>query len=103
MYTDDKILIQDLLSLHMVRKTTTSTIISYHPSLQGTSAHRLQSLVQRTGESVYWSKIFKKSKDSTFLFLSILWYALYEWDEGFEVLFHYISTLVGRIACGFRI
>jgi len=91
----DKILVQDLLSIHMYRKPNTSTIISYHPSseLQRTSARRLQCLVQRTGDSVYWSKIFNRSKDPTFLFLAILWYALYAWDEAFEVLYRYVNAL----------
>ena len=94
---DNIILLQDLLAIHMYRTSTTSTIISYHPSseLQRTSAKRLQSLVQRTGDSVYWSKIFDRSKDPTFLFLAILWYALYAWDEAFEVLYRYINALVG--------
>lgn len=80
----------------MHRTSTTSTIISYHPSseLQRTSAKRLQSLVQRTGDSVYWSNIFKRSKDPTFHLVAILWYALYEWDEAFEVLYCYINSLV---------
>ncbi|KAF8553795.1 hypothetical protein OG21DRAFT_1463498 [Imleria badia] len=92
---DNIILLQDLLAIHMYRTPTTSTILSYHPSseLQRTSAKRLQSLVQRTGDSVYWSKIFARSKDPTFLFLAILWYALYEWDEAFEVLYRYINAL----------
>ncbi|KAG6379661.1 hypothetical protein JVT61DRAFT_10181 [Boletus reticuloceps] len=94
---NNKILVQDLLSLHMVRKPTTSTIISYHPSLDGTSAKRLQSLAHRTGDSVYWSNIYKRSKDPTFLFLAILWYALYAWDESFEVLFLYISALEHKV------
>ncbi|KIJ63179.1 hypothetical protein HYDPIDRAFT_113782 [Hydnomerulius pinastri MD-312] len=95
----DQILLQDLLAIHMVRTSTTSTIISYHPSseLQRTSAKRLQSLVQRTGDSVYWSKIFAKSKDPTFVFLAILWYALYAWDEAFEVLYKHINTLESRV------
>ncbi|KAF8553791.1 hypothetical protein OG21DRAFT_1485136 [Imleria badia] len=99
MHEENKVLVQDLLSLHMVRKTTTSTIVSYHPSseLQRTSAKLLQSLVKRTGDSVYWSKIFKRSKDPTFLFLAILWYALYAWDEAFEVLFRYINALEYKI------
>ncbi|KAI6045276.1 cora-like Mg2+ transporter protein-domain-containing protein [Pisolithus marmoratus] len=80
------LLLQDLLAIHMVRKKDSSTIISYHPvSHTGeTPAKRLQSLVQRTGDSVYWSKLFKRSKDPTFVFLAILWYALYAWDEAFE-------------------
>ncbi|KIK99653.1 hypothetical protein PAXRUDRAFT_822497 [Paxillus rubicundulus Ve08.2h10] len=95
----NKILLQDLLAIHMVRTKTTSTIISYHPhsELQRTSAKRLQSLVQRTGDSVYWSKIFAKSSDPTFLFLAILWYALYAWDEAFEVLYQYINTLESQV------
>ncbi|KAF8434531.1 hypothetical protein L210DRAFT_3410491, partial [Boletus edulis BED1] len=93
----NEILVQDLLSLHMVRKPTTSTIISYHPSLDGTSAKRLQTLAHRTGDSVYWSNIYKRSKDPTFLFLAILWYALYAWDESFEVLFLYISALEHKV------
>ncbi|KAF9226325.1 hypothetical protein BS17DRAFT_729410 [Gyrodon lividus] len=95
----DKILLQDLLAIHMVRTKTTSTIISYHPhsELQRTSAKRLQSLVQRTGDSVYWSKLFAKSKDPTFLFLAILWYALYAWDEAFEMLYQFINTLESNV------
>lgn len=102
MSKDNRILLQDLLAIHMYRTTTTSTIISYHPTseLQRTSARRFQSLAQRTGDSVYWSKIFGKSKDPTFLFLAILWYALYAWDEAFEVLYKYINALVGNsISC----
>ncbi|KAF8416145.1 hypothetical protein L210DRAFT_3429843, partial [Boletus edulis BED1] len=92
---DNQILLHDLLSIHMHRTSTTSTIISYHPSseLQRTSAKRLQSLMQRTGDSVYWSNIFKRSKDPTFLFLATLWYALYAWDEAFEVLYRHINAL----------
>jgi len=92
-------LLQDLLAIHMYRTSATSTIISYHPTseLQRTSAKRLQSLAQRTGDSVYWSKNFAASKDPTFLFLAILWYALYEWDEAFEVLYRYINTLVSNV------
>lgn len=101
MSQDNIILLQDLLAIHMYRTSATSTIISYHPSseLQRTSARRLQSLVQRTGDSVYWSKIFERSKDPTFLFLAMLWYALYAWDEAFEVLYRYINALVSNFIC----
>ncbi|KAG9311756.1 hypothetical protein JVU11DRAFT_7999 [Chiua virens] len=96
---DNRILLQDLLALHMYRTPTTSTILSYHPSLeaQRTSAKRLQSLVQRTGDSVYWSKLFQSSEDPTFVFLAALWYPLYAWDEAFEVLYSYINTLESRV------
>ena len=80
----------------MVRERNTSTIISYHPisNFKTTSAQHLRSIVQRTGDSVYWSKIFDKANDPTFLFLAILWYALYAWDEAFEALYHHITNLV---------
>ncbi|KAI5996504.1 cora-like Mg2+ transporter protein-domain-containing protein [Pisolithus orientalis] len=94
-----EILLQDLLAIHMVRTRDSSTIISYHPisNLKKTSAKRLQSLVQRTGDSVYWSKLFAKSRDPTFVFLAILWYALYAWDEAFEALYRHINKLESKV------
>ncbi|KAI5996503.1 hypothetical protein F5J12DRAFT_785455 [Pisolithus orientalis] len=94
-----EILLQDLLAIHMVRKRDSSTIISYHPisNLKKTSAKRLQSLVQRTGDSVYWSKLFAKSRDPTFVFLAILWYALYAWDETFDALYRHINKLESEV------
>lgn len=85
----------DLLAIHMVREKE-STIISYHPESTGqlTSAKHLRSLIQLVGKSVYWQKIFDKSKDPTFLFLAFLWYALYEWDESLDSLYSYVSELV---------
>ncbi|KAI6158566.1 cora-like Mg2+ transporter protein-domain-containing protein [Pisolithus thermaeus] len=73
-------LLEDLLAIHME-----------------TSASRLRSLVERTGDSVYWSKLFKKFEDPTFVFLAILWYALYAWDEAFEVLYQHIIELESRV------
>ncbi|KIN96961.1 hypothetical protein M404DRAFT_925566 [Pisolithus tinctorius Marx 270] len=94
-----EILLQDLLAIHMVRTGESSTIISYHPisNVKKTSAKRLQSLVQRTGDSVYWSKLFAKSRDPTFVFLAILWYALYAWDETFEALYRHINKLESEV------
>jgi hypothetical protein len=46
------------------------------------------------GESVYWQKIFEQSKDPTFVFLAILWYALYAWDESLEHLYAHMNWLV---------
>ena len=91
-------MLQDLLAIHMVRNKETNTIISYHHNsdLQKTTAKRLRSLVQRTGDSVYWSKLYDKSKDPTFVFLAILWYALYAWDEALEVLYAHLSEELVR-------
>ncbi|KAG1741655.1 cora-like Mg2+ transporter protein-domain-containing protein [Suillus lakei] len=91
----DDMLFIDLLAIHMIRGVKENTIISYHPesTLRPTSAKHLHSLMQLVGESVYWQKIFSKSKDPTFLFLAILWYALYAWDESFDLLYRYVSHL----------
>ncbi|OAX34434.1 hypothetical protein K503DRAFT_774540 [Rhizopogon vinicolor AM-OR11-026] len=85
----------DLLAIHMVRDVETSTIISYHPESTWcrTSAKRLHQLMLLVGGSVYWQIIFSKTKDPTFLFLAILWYALYAWDESFELLYNHVSGL----------
>ncbi|OJA11296.1 hypothetical protein AZE42_06521 [Rhizopogon vesiculosus] len=92
-------LCMDLLAIHMVRAEKTSTIISYHPESTGprTSAKRFHLLMMLVGESAYWQNIFSKSKDPTFLFLAILWYALYAWDESLESLHTHISSLVPAI------
>lgn len=94
--SSDCVLVQDLLAVHMVRHVESSTIISYHPR-QRTSAKRLQSLIHRTGKSVYWSKMFKTSSDPTLLLLAYLWYVLYAWDETFEELYKYITWLETQV------
>jgi hypothetical protein len=89
----------DLLAIHMVRDVETSTIISYHPESTWcqTSAKRLHSLMRLVGGSVYWQNIFSKTEDPTFLFLAILWYALYAWDESFEFLYNHVNKLVCNV------
>jgi hypothetical protein len=93
----EKYLLQDLLALHMIRSSdpSGSTIISYHPSAQWdrTTAEQLNKLVHKVGESVYWQKIFEQSKDPTFFFLAILWYALYAWDESLDHLYTHMNWL----------
>lgn len=82
-----------------------STIISYHPSAQWnrTTAERLKNLVHKVGESVYWQKIFEQSKDPSLVFLAILWYALYAWDESLDHLYTHMNWLVRFfIACVVR-
>lgn len=89
-------LIQDLLAVHMIRNTTTNTVISYHPNSR-TPAKSLHSLIHRTSQSVYWTKLFQKSRDPTFLLLTFLWYALYSWDESLEVLYKHIAWLEAQV------
>lgn len=95
-FLDGHLLFIDLLAIHMVRGVKTSTIISYHPESTWcrTSMKHLNSLMQLIGGSVYWQQIFDKSHDPTFLFLAILWYVLYAWDESFELLYNRVSELV---------
>jgi len=79
----------------MVRGVETNTIISYHPDSTWcqTSAKRLHSLMLLVEDNVYWKKIFSKTQDPTFLILPILWYALYVWDESFELLYSHVSKM----------
>jgi len=96
----------DLLAIHMVRDAKISTIISYHPeksTVPWTSAERLHSLTLLVGKSVYWKNIFSTSTDPTFLFLAILWYPLYAWDESFQSLHNHISSLVRRAHAGLKL
>ncbi|KAH7912764.1 hypothetical protein BJ138DRAFT_1112061 [Hygrophoropsis aurantiaca] len=97
----DSVLLTDLLAIHMVRTSApeSSTIISYHPSVctGRTSSKLLHSLILRASQSVYWTKIFSASNDSTFILLAMLWYALYAWDEAFEMLYTHINELESRV------
>ncbi|KAG1726218.1 hypothetical protein EDB19DRAFT_1945200 [Suillus lakei] len=93
----EKYLLEDLLALHTIGSSdpSGSTIISYHPSAQWnrTTAERLKNLVQKVGESVYWQKIFERSKDPSLVLLAILWYALYAWDESLDHLYTHMNWL----------
>ncbi|KAG1888186.1 hypothetical protein F4604DRAFT_1877351 [Suillus subluteus] len=77
------VLLIDLLAIHMIREKNSSTIITYHPALRDrTTAERLHQVMERAGGN------------PTFFFLAILWYALYAWDEAFEVLYNRIKDLI---------
>ncbi|KXN85113.1 hypothetical protein AN958_11690 [Leucoagaricus sp. SymC.cos] len=95
-----RILFSDIISLHLIRHPTEGhTIISYHAprKFRATQAKTLCDRFQLTGCSVYWSKIFERSKDPTFAFLSLLWYALYAWDESLEALYNHICFLESNV------
>ncbi|KAF8516401.1 hypothetical protein JB92DRAFT_2810383 [Gautieria morchelliformis] len=93
--TTDDVLILDHLAMHMLRAKDSSTIISYQPTFyrEVTTASSLHSRVYLAGQSVYWNKIFRGSNDPTFVFLTILWYALYAWDQALERLWEHICQL----------
>ncbi|KAJ3573123.1 hypothetical protein NP233_g2634 [Leucocoprinus birnbaumii] len=97
--SNDKVILIDLLALHMVRSKDGSTIISYHPppEWQSTSAAILHSRFRFAGQSVYWRTIFSESEDPTFILLSLLWHALYAWDEALETLYSHICWLETQI------
>lgn len=96
----NNVLVQELLSIHIVRTLQSSTIVSYYPRSisQRTSAKRLRTLVQRAGQNTYWQRIFSKSNDPTFLLLAILWYVQYSWDEAFEALYDHTNWLVSFVS-----
>jgi hypothetical protein len=99
LHSKDLLLVPDLLALHMVRSNQSNTIISYHPSHdhRATTAQELHERFTLTGHSVYWSTMFQQTAEPTLLLLSLLWYALYCWDEAFEALYSHIGFLVSFI------
>ncbi|OAX31584.1 hypothetical protein K503DRAFT_805956 [Rhizopogon vinicolor AM-OR11-026] len=110
------VLFIDLLAVHMVRNKESSTVISYHPeptaiqryhsTLESTSissAKRLHSLMRLVGDSVYWQNIFSNSDDPTLLFVAVLWYALYAWDETLESLYNHVMPLESDVLTESRV
>ncbi|TFK31606.1 hypothetical protein BDQ12DRAFT_707942 [Crucibulum laeve] len=97
--SSDVVLVADLLALHMIRSPNGSTVISYHPPQENraTTAQALHRRFHSTGRSVYWSTIFSEATDPTFVFLSLLWYPLYAWDEAMENLYSHICWLETRV------
>jgi hypothetical protein len=95
---ENKILLLDLLAIHMIRSTEGSTIITYHPDRDwnATSAQELHTRLKLVGRSVYWQNIFRNSVDPTFVFLALLWHALYAWDEALETLYEHFCWLVSK-------
>ena len=110
---DKRLLVLDLLSVHLVRNINGSTIISYHPTLNipATTAKFLHerirfaglskliiilfhSLIHLLGQSVYWQSMFQKSQDPTLVLLTFIWHAMYAWDEALENLYEHICSLV---------
>lgn len=92
-----RILELDMLAIHMIRGVKTSTIISHQPSYNGrsvTTSETVHSRVYLAGQGVYWGHIFRQSKDPSFILLTMLWYALYAWDQSLEYLWEHISYLV---------
>lgn len=96
----NRILLPDILALHMVRSPKHSTIISYHPphTHRTTAASTLQARLLAAGQSVYWNKIFTSTigSDPTLVLLALLWYPLYAFDESLEALYTHICWLVRR-------
>ncbi|TFK31449.1 hypothetical protein BDQ12DRAFT_694125 [Crucibulum laeve] len=99
LYSNNRLLVLDLLSVHLIRSNEGSTIISYHPSLNipTTTAHYLHERIQFAGQSVYWQSIFQQSPDPTFVLLTFLWHAMYAWDEALEHLYEHICSLETRV------
>ncbi|TEB25452.1 hypothetical protein FA13DRAFT_1756550 [Coprinellus micaceus] len=99
LYSNSRVLSLDLLSVHLIRNTNGSTIISYHPTrnLPVTSAEYLHERVRFAGQSVYWQSMFQRSPDPTLVLLCFIWHALYGWDEALESLYQHILALEDRV------
>ncbi|KAK7055274.1 hypothetical protein R3P38DRAFT_2846123 [Favolaschia claudopus] len=99
--SSDRIILPDILSIHMVRCHGLSTIISYHPphKHRATSAHTMRTRLLAAGQSVYWNKLFTPtiSVDPSFVLLALLWYPLYAFDESLDALYAHICWLEGRV------
>ena len=111
---DNRLLVLDLLSIHLIRNIHGSTIISFHPNLNlpTTTAQFLHERIrfagklisqlcccsaesfEISGHSVYWQSIFQKSPDPTFILLTFVWHAMYAWDEALEDIYEHICSLV---------
>ena len=91
-----KLLITDLLAIHLVRSVKNTTLITYHPpaDTQATSAKTLYERIYYAGASVYWNKLYTQASDPTFVLVAALWYALYAWDQALDVLYEHICALV---------
>ena len=96
LWSNDVLLVPDILALHMVRSGKGNAIISYHPGYdhRTTTAEALHHRFALIGRSVYWNSMFKETHDPTLFLLSLMWYPLYCWDEAFENLFSHICFLV---------
>ncbi|KAG6818314.1 hypothetical protein H0H93_006039 [Arthromyces matolae] len=95
-----RILVLDLLSVHLIRNSENSTIISYHPEMEHhptTKASYLWERIRYAGQSVYWQIIFQKYPDPTFVLLTFVWHALYAWDEALEHLYNHICWLETKV------
>ncbi|KJA24138.1 hypothetical protein HYPSUDRAFT_39284 [Hypholoma sublateritium FD-334 SS-4] len=93
--SNNRVLLLDLLSVHLIRKKHGSVIVSYHPDNDNptTKAPYLHERIRFAGQSVYWQSIFQKSPDPTFVLLTFIWHALYAWDEAMENLYEHICYL----------
>lgn len=97
--SNDRQLVLDLISVHLVRHVEGNTIISFHPeeTNSSTSAEYLHERIRFAGQSVYWQNIFQTSPDPTFVLLIFVWHAMYAWDEALEDLYAHIGQLEARV------
>ncbi|KIL68357.1 hypothetical protein M378DRAFT_21887 [Amanita muscaria Koide BX008] len=95
----NKVLVRNLLSVHLIRNVTKSIIISYHGGKSDdTTAAYLHERIRYAGRSVYWQKMLKVDKDPTLVLLVFVWHAIYAWDEALGDLYVHICELEGQVS-----
>jgi len=99
LYSNKRLLVLDLLSVHLIRNINGSTIISFHPTLNipATTAPFLHERIRFAGQSVYWQSMFQKSQDPTLVLLTFIWHTMYAWDEALDHLYEHICSLESRV------
>ncbi|KAK2459578.1 hypothetical protein APHAL10511_008388 [Amanita phalloides] len=93
--SNQRVLVLDLLSVHLIRNIAGNIIISYHANakLPTTKADYLHERILFAGQSVYWQKMLENADDPVLLLLIFIWHAMYAWDEALQHLYEHVCTL----------
>ncbi|KAH9474784.1 hypothetical protein JR316_0013249 [Psilocybe cubensis] len=96
--SNGRLLLLDLLSVHLIRRKQGSTIISYHANkdLPTTTAPVLHERIRFAGMYTYLFHLLA-TNDPTFVLLTFIWHAIYAWDEALENLYSHICTLESQV------
>jgi hypothetical protein len=86
-----------MLAVLMIRAPQHNTLITLHPDSARHSAQTMQQRLIDAGTGIYWGNLMGRSDDPIFMFLIVLWTAVYSWDEAMEVLYGHVTDLESRV------